>query len=134
VSHVYSNVLMIGTADKASGLRELPLRLLVIDTGKEAIECLREERIDTVISRWELVDMPDGQLLEKILAARPKMPTIAFVEPGNWQQEIMARSLGVTAILSDDTDDEYFRSTICQIMRIDGFTKLTLALAESFNK
>lgn len=130
MSHVYSNVLMIGTADKASGLRELPLRLLVIDTGKEAIECLREERIDTVISRWELVDMPDGQLLEKILAARPKMPTIAFVEPGNWQQEIMARSLGVTAILSDDTDDEYFRSTICQIMRIDSFTKLTLALAE----
>jgi DNA-binding NtrC family response regulator len=120
---------MIGTADKASGLRELPLRVLMINTGKEAIQCLKDERIDTVVSRWELVDMPDGELLEKILAARPKMPTIAFVEPGNWQQEIMARSLGVTAILSDDTDDEYFRSTICQILRIGDITKLSLALA-----
>ncbi|MCE5187298.1 MAG: hypothetical protein LLF76_14360 [Planctomycetaceae bacterium] len=124
---VYSNVLMIGTADKAAGLQELPIRLLVINTGKEAIQCLRHEHIDTVVSRWELVDMPNGILLERILAARPKMPTVAFVEPGNWQQEIMARSLGVTAILTDDIADDYFRSTICQILKIKDIARLSLA-------
>jgi DNA-binding NtrC family response regulator len=126
---VYSNVLMIGAADKARGLQELPVRVLMINTGKEAIRCLKEERIDTVISRWELVDMPNGLLLEKILAARPKMPTIAFVQPGNWQQEIAARSLGVTAILNDDVDDEYFRSTLCQLLRIEKIRQLSLAAA-----
>lgn len=124
---IYSTVLMIGTGDKARGLQELPLRLLVIDTGKEAIRCLREEHVDTVVSRWELVDMPEGLLLERILAARPKMPTVAFVEPGNWQQEIMARSLGVTAILTDDIDDDYFRTTICQILRIKDIARLSVA-------
>lgn len=124
---VYSTILMIGTEDKAKGLQELPLRLLMINNGKEAIRCLKEEHIDTVVSRWELVDMPDGVLLERIRAARPQMPTVAFVQPGNWQQEIMARSIGVTAILSDDIDDDYFRSTICQILRIEDIARLSVA-------
>jgi DNA-binding NarL/FixJ family response regulator len=127
VCQVYSTILLIGAKDKAKGLTELPLRLLMINTGKEAIQCLREERVDSVVSRWELVDMPDGLLLERILAARPKMPTVAFVEPGNQQQEIMARSLGVTAILSDDIDDDYFRETLCQILHIEDISVLSLA-------
>jgi DNA-binding NarL/FixJ family response regulator len=118
---------MIGTQDKAKGLQELPLRLLIMNTGREAIQCLKEEHVDSVVSRWELVDMPDGLLLERILAARPKMPTVAFVEPGNEQQEIMARSLGVTAILSDDIGDDYFRSTLCQILHIETIEALSLA-------
>lgn len=124
---VYSTILIIAAQDKADALQELPLRLMMIDTGKEAIQCLRREQIDSVVSRWDLVDMPDGELLEKITAARPKMPTVAFVEPGNQQQEIMARSLGVTAILSDDIDDDYFRSTVCQILHIEDFASMMLA-------
>jgi DNA-binding NtrC family response regulator len=118
---------MIGTKDKASELHELPLRLVTLDTGKEAIKCLKEEQIDTVVSRWNLIDMPEGQLLAKIIAAMPKMPTVAFIEPGNWQQEIMARSLGVTAVLNEDIDDAYFRNTICQLLRIEDIASVCLS-------
>ncbi len=124
---VYSTILIIAAQDKANALQELPLRVLMMDTGKEAVRCLREERIDSVVSRWDLVDMPAGELLQKIAAARPKMPTVAFIEPGNRQQEIMARSLGVTAILSDDIDDDYFRSTVCQILQIEDIAAVMLA-------
>ncbi len=127
---VYSTILMIGTKDKASGLSELPLRLLMMDTGKEAVQCLREEPVDSVVSRWNLVDMPDGLLLERIRAARPSMPTVAFIEPGNQQQEIMARSLGVTAILSEDIEGDYLRETICQILHIEDFATLSIAAVE----
>ena len=127
MNQVYSTVLMVGTKDKANGLHELPIRLIVLDTGKEAIKCLREEKIDSVVSRWDLIDMPGGDLLARIIAAMPKMPTVAFVEPGNWQQEIIARSLGVTAVLNEDIDDIYFRNTLCQLLNIEDIVSVSLS-------
>ena len=124
---IYSTILMIGTNDKTEALRELPVRLLVIDTAKEALACLKTKEVDSVVSQWDLVDMPQGMLLEKIIDAKPNMPTVAFIEPGNWEQEIAARSIGVTAILSDDIDEPYFRSTICQLLHIESVSTLSLA-------
>jgi DNA-binding NtrC family response regulator len=124
---VYSNILMIATKDKSEALRELPVRLFIMDTAKEALACLRTQAVDSVVSQWDLVDMPGGTLLEKIIDARPNMPTVAFIEPGNWEQEITARSMGVTAILSDDIDENYFRNTICQILHIESVSALSLA-------
>ena len=115
---VVANVLAVGVTDKSDALKELPIRLLVMDTGAEAIRCLRDERIATVISRWELVDMPQGELLKSVIAAKPAIPTIAFVTPGDRSQEIAARILGVSAILSEDVDDDYFRETLCQLLDI----------------
>lgn len=124
---VYSTILMIGTRDKTEALRELPVRLLLMDTAKEALNCLKEEPIDSVVSRWNLVDMPSGMLLERIISAKPGIPTVAFIEPDNREQEITARSMGVTAILSEDIDAGYFRSTIRQILHIQDVATLTLA-------
>ena len=115
---VVANVLTVGVADKSGILEELPIRLLVMDTGTEAVRCLRSERIDTVVSRWELADMPDGLLLRKLIAAKPAIPTIAFISPGDYSQEIAARGLGVSAILSEDVDDEYFREVLCELLGI----------------
>ena len=126
---VFSTIVMVGTETRVSGLHELPIRLLIFETGREAIQCLTTERIDSVISRWDLIDMPEGELLAKITRARPNMPTVAFIEPGNQQQEIIARSLGVTAILTDDIDDAYFRSTVCQILYIEDNASVSLSAA-----
>ncbi len=124
---VYSTILMIAAKDKTEALRELPVRLLAIDTAKEALACLKLETVDSIVSRWNLVDMPGGRLLERIIDARPDMPTVAFIEPGNREQEIEARSMGVTAILNDDIDEDYFRNTICQILHIESVSALSLA-------
>ena len=115
---VVANVLAIGMGKRSDALRELPIRLLVMKTGAQAVRCLREERIDTVVSRWGLIDMPQGRLLKNIHAAKPSLPTIAFVTPGDNAQEIAARSLGVSAVLSDDIDDDYFRESVCQLLGV----------------
>ena len=115
---VVANILAVGVSDKSGALKDLPIRLLVMDTGAEAVHCLQKERIATVISRWELVDMPKGELLRNIITARPNIPTIAFITPGDRSQETAARALGVSAILSEDVGDEYFRETLCQLLGI----------------
>ena len=124
---VVANILAVGISDKRGALKDLPIRLLVMDTGAEGVRCLQEERIATVISRWELVDMPQGELLRNIIAARPNIPTIAFITPGDRSQETAARALGVSAILSEDVDDEYFRETLCQLLGICTITNVKVA-------
>jgi DNA-binding NtrC family response regulator len=109
---------MVGTSGKQHGLKELPIRLMLMDTAVQAIRCLREESIDTLISKWHLVDIPDGKLLANTVAAVPSMPTIALIEPGNYEQEIEAARLGATAILSEDIDDNHFRQVVCQLLHI----------------
>jgi DNA-binding NtrC family response regulator len=121
---VEATVLAVGVDGKAEALQELPIRLLLMNTGAEAVACLREEEIHTVISRWELVDMPDGRFLRNIIAAKPTVPTIAFVEAGDPQREIAARSLGVSAVLTDDTNDEYFRAIVCQILGLSNLSHI----------
>ena len=111
-----TNVLAVGIRNKSDALQELPVRLLVMDTTAEALFCLRDEKIHTVISRWELVDSPAGEFLKRIREARPDIPTIAFVQPGNDKQEITARGLGVSVVLPEDIDDEHFRDAVCQLL------------------
>lgn len=124
---VCTTILMVNVSDKENSLKELPVRLVMLDTGAAAIQCLREERIDTVVSRWELIDMPHGKLLENVRGAIPAMPTIAFIAADNLDQEIAARSLGVTVVLSEDVDDEYFRQTVCNLLSIPEAATMQLA-------
>ncbi len=121
------NILTVGIADKGSALTELPVRVLRLDTGAQAIRCLKEEKIDTVISHWRLIDMVAGQFLENVTAAIPSTPTIAFIKPGDADQEIAARGLGVDAVLSEDIDDDYFRETVCQLLGVSAVTSIQLA-------
>ena len=119
-------VLSVGIRNESKALETLPVRLLVMDSGAEAVRHLFENEIDIVISGWNLTDMPGGMLLKKIIDAKPNMPTVAFIEPGNREQEITARSLGVTAILNEDIDELCFRSTLCQILHIDDVSMLSV--------
>ena len=104
---VGKSILVVGVTDKEDVLRELPVRVLAMDTGVQAIRCLREERIGTIISHWELIDMPAGKLLRSIIEAKPFILTIAFIRPGDTDQEIAARRLGVDAVLSEDRSEEH---------------------------
>jgi DNA-binding NarL/FixJ family response regulator len=113
---VETNVLLAGLRGKCRALRRLPVRLLAVDTGMEAVRCLRTEEIDIVISNWDLADMPDGEFLARLIAARPSIPVIAFVRPWDHDREIAARILGAAAVFSDDIDDEHLHRTACQLL------------------
>ena len=110
------NVLAVGVKDRTSEFNGLSVRLLNMAHGSDAIRSFKTDPIDSVISHWNLTDMPNGQFLKKLKAVKPDMPTIAIVEANNPQQEIEARMLGVSAVISEDCGGEYFRQIMTSVL------------------
>ncbi len=113
---VQATVLTVGLDGKNEVLRELPIRVITMQSGKKAARSLKTEKVDSVISKWDLNDMEDGRFLKNLRAVKPEIPTIAFVRAGDQAQEIAARSLGVSAVLTDDANDELFRETVANVL------------------
>jgi len=113
---VQAKVLAVGLNGRSEILRELPIRLVTMQSGTEAARSLKNEEVDSVISKWDLDDMADGWFLRRLRAVKPQIPTIAFIRAGDQAQEIAARSLGVSAVLTDEADDELFRETVANVL------------------
>ena len=114
------NVLAVGMEDRVNEFKALPIRLLNMTHGKDAIRSFKTDHIDSVISHWHLRDMPDGAFLKKLKAVKPDMPTVAIIEPNNPQQEIEARMLGVSAVIPEDCDGQYFREVMAEVLGLHG--------------
>jgi hypothetical protein len=114
------NILIAGASDKVEILRGLSIRLFVAEFGSQAIRCLKRRRINTLISRWELVDVFDGELLRKVIAAKPEVTTLALIKAGDYLCEVAARSMGVSIVLPEDIDNDHFRDAVCQLVHISG--------------
>lgn len=110
------NILSVGAQSRARSLDGLPIRLINLKNGYEAIRSFKTENVDSVISHWHLADMPNGKFLKKLKAVKPDMPTIAIIEGDNPQQEIEARSLGVAAVITEDSSEEHFRNVIGAVL------------------
>ena len=121
---VQASVLTVGLNGKNEVLRELPIRLITMQSGMEAARSLKNEKVNSVISKWDLHDMEDGRFLKNLRAVKPEIPTIAFVRAGDRAQEIAARSLGVSAILTEDTSDELFRETVANVLGLKGIVSI----------
>jgi DNA-binding NtrC family response regulator len=114
-----ANVLTVGIADKARALRELNIRVISLQFGKDAVRSLKSEEFDSVISRWDLPDMKNGTFLQGLKNIKRDMPTIAVIESGNTDQEISARSLGVSAVITEDISEDHFRELISQLLGLE---------------
>ena len=109
------SVLAVGMEDRADQFAGMPIRLLNRTHGRDAIRSFKTDPIDSVICRWHLADMPDGAFLKKLKAVKPDIPVVAIIEPGNPQQEIEARRLGVSAVIPEDCDSDYFRQIMASL-------------------
>jgi len=121
---VQATVLTVGLGSKSKALRELPIRLIKLQSANEAARSLKTEQVDSVVSNWELVDMPDGLFLQRLRAVKPGIPAIVFIRSGDEQQEIGARGLGVSAVLTDDCDDGFFRQTVANVLSLERLVSL----------
>jgi len=117
---VQATVLTVGLNGRSEVLRELPIRLIKMQSGLEAARSLKNEKVNSVISRWDLDDMPDGRFLKSLKAAKPYIPTIALVKAGSKAQEIAARSFGISAVLAEDATDNVLRDTVANLLGIQG--------------
>ncbi len=113
---VQATVMTVGLDGREETLRELPIQLINLECGQKAARSLKTEKIDSVISRWSLDGMEDGLFLKRLKAVKPNIPTIAFVKAGDKKQEIAARSLGVSAVLTDEVSDEMFQQTVANVL------------------
>ena len=113
------NILSVGAGSRNKALDGLPIRLINMKTGIQAISSFKTEQIDSVISHWHLADMPNGKFLKKLKAVKPQMPTIAIIEAQNPQQEIEARCLGVAAVITEDSSEAHFRAVISAVLGIE---------------
>lgn len=113
---VKAAVLTVGLKGKSEALKHLPIRVVNLRTGLEASRSLKNEKFDSIISNWELPDMKDGLFLKGLRRIKPDIPTIAVVKAGSNRQEISARSIGVSAVLTSDTTDDIFRRTVAEIL------------------
>ncbi len=130
---VQANVLTVGLNGRNEALRELPIRLITMQLGAEVARSLKNEKVDSVISKWDLDDMSNGQFLRKLRTVKPDIPTIVFVNSGNRVQEISARSLGVSAVLSEKTSDELFLETVANVLGLKGIASIK-AISSTDNK
>ena len=117
---VQATVLTVGLNGRNEVLKELPVRLIKMQSGLKAARSLKNEKVNSVISRWDLDDMPDGKFLKTFKAAKPYIPTIALVKAGSVSQEIAARALGVSAVLAEDATDNVFRDTVVNLLGLHG--------------
>jgi DNA-binding NarL/FixJ family response regulator len=117
---VQANILTVGLDEKSKALQELPIRIVNMKGGKEAARSLKNEKFDSVISSWDITDMKNGRFIKKLKSVKPEIPTIVFVEPGNKQQEITARSFGANAVLPENINDESFRDAVINLLGLEG--------------
>jgi len=129
---VQATVLTVGLNGKNEVLQELPIQLIAMRCGMDAVRSLKNEKVDSVISKWNLDDMGDGRFLKRLRAVKPDIPTIVFVRPDDRAQEIAARSLGVSAVLTDDASDELFRETVANVLGLKDIVSIkAISPAES---
>jgi DNA-binding NarL/FixJ family response regulator len=133
---VRANILVVGLGENDGALKRLPIRVLCIHTGRDAGRSLKTECVDSVISKWDLPDAPDGRFLKSLRLAKPYMPIIAIVDANDVRQEIAARTIGATAVLSSDVTDEVFVQTVIEILGLgdaDEIQKLCAIVDNSEN-
>ncbi|MFA5554177.1 MAG: response regulator [Phycisphaerae bacterium] len=116
---VQGHTLAVGLNGKSEILRELPIELTSVDTASQAVSFLKLERFDGVITRWRLDDASEGDFLKKLRLVRPDTPAVVLVDSGNPAQEIMARSIGVSAVLTENCSDELLLATVAAVLGID---------------
>jgi len=110
------SVLVVGVEGKARLLRELDVNVVTRKFGALAARSLKTENIQGVIATWNLPDMYDGKFFRGLKRIKPYMPTVAVIDSGDDQQEIAARSLGVSAVITEGIDGFDFKRLVCNLM------------------
>ena len=117
-------LLAVGIDNKQDFLRKLPVKTIRVSFGNEAISSFKNNRVGLIISPWNLPDMPDGKLLKGIKKIKPDMPIIAVIDEDDISSEIQARSLGVSAVITQQSGDELLIELVSEILGIDKYLDL----------
>jgi len=111
-------ILMVGLNDKQIALKDLPIRLVSCKSGAEAAGLLKKEKVSSVICIWDLDDMPDGQFVRNLRVVKPDVKTIVLISSKDALEEIEARSVGASVVLTDKTSDALLRRAVIEANKL----------------
>ena len=113
---VQANVLTLGLKEREAALSELPIDITAAKSASEAAQCLKVEHFDSVISSWTLEDIDGGVFLQRLRMVKPDISMIVFVKDNDPAEEIAARSIGVSMVLTEDCTNEFFIESVISIL------------------
>jgi PleD family two-component response regulator len=113
---VQASVLTIDINGKDKVLRQLPIELRKMRSCKEAARYLKTEKVNSIISKWDYHDVEKVRFFKSLKAIKPHISTIVLIKAGDPELEITARSLGASAVLTEDIDNMHFLQTVTAIL------------------
>jgi DNA-binding NarL/FixJ family response regulator len=116
---VRANLLAVGLNGRTLAFNELPIRFVSVQSAAEAVCCIRNERFDGVLSTWDLEDMPAGLFLKRLRVVKPDLTTIVLVNGDDPSQEILARSIGVCVVLTEDCSDGFMVAAVASVLGLE---------------
>lgn len=116
---VRANLLAVGLGGRAQVLSDLPIRLISVDLAAEAVRCIRDDNFESVISIWHLRDMADGLFLKRLRMVRPNIATIVLVRGDDPSEEIFARSIGVSVVLTEQCSDDFLLQSVAELLGLE---------------
>ena len=119
ISLLQPKILTVGLEGKNKVLAELPIHLIKCIGGMEAAAYLKREKVESVVTVWNLPDMPEGMFVRRLRAVKRDVACIVIVNSGDTEQEIYARSYGATVVLTDKVSDDFLRRAVIETMRLE---------------
>ncbi|MHC4186905.1 MAG: hypothetical protein ACYSRQ_01820 [Planctomycetota bacterium] len=113
---VQATILTIGINEKNKVLRQLPIELIQMQSCIEAARYLKTEKVNSVISKWDYHDVEKKRFLTSLKVIKPHISTIVLIRSGDPKLEIAARSIGASAVLPEEIDDEHFLQTVIAVL------------------
>ena len=104
---VQANVLTVGLGKREQALQDLPIEIVSVQTAAQAARSLKNENFDSVIIRWDSRDEDCSLFLKRLRTVKPDISTMVLVGADDPSQEIEARSIGVSIVVTEDCSDEY---------------------------
>ena len=109
VLHVDDDASLTETAARLVARAEPRVEVTSAVAPEAALERLEEERVDCVVSEYNLPGMDGLELFEAVRAVDPNVPFILFTGTGNEAVAGEAVSAGVTDYLRKSTETDQFR-------------------------
>ena len=119
ISLLQPKILTVGLEGKNQALEKLPIQLVKCISGMEAAAYLKREKVESVVTAWNLPDMPDGMFVRRLRAVKRDSACIVIVSSGDKNEEIYARSYGATVVLTDKASDDFLRRAVIETMRLE---------------
>ena len=118
ISLLQPKILTVGLEGKNQVLEELPIHLIKCVGGMEAAAYLKKEKVESVVTVWDLPDMPGGMFVRRLRTVKRDAACIVIVNSGDIEQEINARSYGASVVLTDKASDDFLRRVVIETMRL----------------